>query len=143
MTPVQRLRRFALIAAGMLCLALAMAGVVLPGLPTTPFVLLAAACFARASPRLHVWLLNHRYLGPMLRDWEAHRSLPLRVKQLSTSLMAAMVALSVWQFTGKPWLQLLLLGLGITGAWVVWRIPTRPAQKNNNEPTAPKCRKHR
>ena len=132
MTPVQRLRRFALIAAGMLCLALAMAGVVLPGLPTTPFVLLAAA-----------WLLNHRYLGPMLRDWEAHRSLPLRVKQLSTSLMAAMVALSVWQFTGKPWLQLLLLGLGMTGAWVVWCIPTRPAQKNNNEPTAPKCRKHR
>jgi len=143
MTPVQRLRRFALIAAGMLCLALAMAGMVLPGLPTTPFVLLAAACFARASPRLHAWLLNHRYLGPMLRDWEAHRSLPLRVKQLSTSLMAAMVALSVWQLTGKPWLQLLLLGLGMTGAWVVWRIPTRPAQKNNNEPTAPKCREHR
>jgi uncharacterized membrane protein YbaN (DUF454 family) len=72
------LRQALLVAAGLLALGLGLIGVVLPGLPTTPFVLLAAACFAKASPRLHRWLTQHRYLGPMVRDWEAHRSLPLR-----------------------------------------------------------------
>ncbi|HRK37970.1 MAG TPA: YbaN family protein [Burkholderiaceae bacterium] len=118
-------KRWALVAAGLLSLVLAVLGVVLPGLPTTPFVLLAAACFAKASPRLHHWLVNHRQLGPMVRDWEAHRSLPLRIKWLSTTLMTTMVLLSAWQFRGKPWLQVSLLTLGAVGAWVVWRIPTR------------------
>jgi uncharacterized membrane protein YbaN (DUF454 family) len=97
----------------------------LPGLPTTPFVLLAAACFARASPRLHRWLTQHRFLGPMVRDWEAHRSLPLRVKWIAISMMGAMVLLSAWQLGGRPWLQGTVLALGLVGAWVVWRIPTR------------------
>lgn len=119
------LRQALLVAAGLLALGLGLIGVVLPGLPTTPFVLLAAACFAKASPRLHRWLTQHRYLGPMVRDWEAHRSMPLRIKWLSTTLMLTMVALSAWQFMGRPWLQALLITLGLIGAWVVWRIPTR------------------
>jgi uncharacterized membrane protein YbaN (DUF454 family) len=61
----------------------------------------------------------------MVRDWEAHRSLPLRIKWISTTLMLTMVALSAWQFMGRPWLQALLIALGLIGAWVVWRIPTR------------------
>jgi uncharacterized membrane protein YbaN (DUF454 family) len=114
-----------LVAAGLLALGLGLIGVVLPGLPTTPFVLLAAACFARASPRLHRWLTHHRFLGPMVRDWEAHRSLPLRVKWIAISMMGAMVLLSAWQLGGRPWLQGTVLALGLVGAWVVWRIPTR------------------
>jgi hypothetical protein len=51
--------------------------------PTTPFILLAAACCARASPRLHAWLLNHRWMGPMLRDWERDRSLTRRTKTVA------------------------------------------------------------
>ena len=125
MPPARHFKRWALVAAGLLSLVLAVLGVVLPGLPTTPFVLMAAACFAKASPRLHHWLVNHRQLGPMVRDWEAHRSLPLRIKWLSTTLMTAMVLLSAWQFRGQPWLQVSLLTLGALGAWVVWRIPTR------------------
>ena len=119
------LRQALLVAAGLLALGLGLMGVVLPGLPTTPFVLLAAACFARASPRLHRWLTQHRFLGPMVRDWEAHRALPLRIKWISTTLMLTMVALSAWQFMGRPWLQALLIALGLIGAWVVWRIPPR------------------
>jgi len=127
---VGRLRRWMLTAAGILALVLAAVGVVLPGLPTTPFVLLAAACFAKASPRLHAWLVNHRVMGPMVRDWEAHRSLPLRVKRLATGLMLAMVGLSAWQLSHKPWAAAAVLALGAVGAWVVWRIPTRPAPPN-------------
>ena len=119
------LRQALLVAAGLLALGLGLIGVVLPGLPTTPFVLLAAACFARASPRLHRWLTHHRFLGPMVRDWEAHRSLPLRVKWIAILMMGAMVLLSAWQLGGRPWLQGTVLALGLVGAWVVWRIPTR------------------
>lgn len=119
------LRQALLVAAGLLALGFGLIGVVLPGLPTTPFVLLAAACFARASPRLHCWLTQHRFLGPMVRDWEAHRSLPLRVKWIAISMMGAMVLLSAWQLGGRPWLQGTVLALGLVGAWVVWRIPTR------------------
>ena len=118
-------RRWLLVAAGVIALFLGLLGVLLPGLPTTPFVLLAASCFAKASPRLHRWLTQHRYLGPMVRDWEAHRSLPLRVKWLSTSMMLFMVALSAWQLGGRPGLQGVVLLCGALGAWVVWRIPTR------------------
>ena len=125
-----RLRRWALTAAGVLALILAGLGVLLPGLPTTPFVLLAAACFARASPRMHAWLQAHRLLGPMVRDWEAHRSLPLKVKYLSTGLMGAMIGLSAWHLSPRPWLAVAVLALGAVGAWVVWRIPTRPAVAN-------------
>ncbi len=119
------LRRALLVVTGLVALALGLIGIVLPGLPTTPFVLLAAACFARASPRLHHWLTQHRYLGPMVRDWEANRSLPLRVKWIAISMMGAMVLLSAWQFNGRPWLQGTVLALGLVGGWVVWRIPTR------------------
>jgi len=117
--------RWLLWAAGSVSLLLGLIGVVLPGLPTTPFVLLAAACYAKASPRLHAWLLNHRLTGPMLRDWEAHRSLTRRTKTVAVASMLLMVSISIWSFRGRLVLQLLLLALGLIGAWVVLRIPTR------------------
>lgn len=113
--------------AGAVSLALGVVGIFLPGLPTTPFVLLAAACFAKASPRVHGWLLNHRLFGPMVRDWDQHRSLTRRTKVVAVGSMLVMVIGStVWFFAGRPLLQGLLLALGAIGAFVVLRIPTRP-----------------
>lgn len=120
-----KLKSHLLVAAGMVSLGLAVLGVVLPGLPTTPFVLLAGICFAKGSPRAHAWLLGHRLFGPMVRDWDTHHSLPLKVKWLSTSLMTVMVLLSAWHLAERPALQALVLVLGAVGAGVVWRIPTR------------------
>lgn len=125
MTLGWRLQRGLLVVAGMVSLGLAVAGAILPGLPTTPFVLLAAACFAKSSPRMHAWLLANRWLGPMVRDWEANRSLPLRVKWLATTMMLIMVTLSAWHLLSRPWLAALVVGSGLLGASVVWRIPTR------------------
>ncbi len=110
---------------GTVSLALGIIGVVLPGLPTTPFLLLTAACYAKASPKLHARLLNHKLIGPMLRDWEANRSLKRRTKAVAVSMMLIMVSLSIWTFKGKVLVQLLLLALGLVGAWVVLRTPTR------------------
>lgn len=130
MTQARTWLRPLLAAAGMLSLALGVLGIVLPGLPTTPFVLLAAACFAKSSPRLHVWLLKNRYLGPLVQDWEAHRSVPRHIKKVSITLMSTMVCLSAWQLLDRPWLAGAVLALGGLGAWVVWRLPTRRAPAN-------------
>ena len=125
LSPRVRLKRAVLVGVGCLALILGLIGAVLPGLPTTPFVLLAAACFAKASPKLHRWLVHHRWLGPMVRDWEAHHSLPLRIKWLASGMMAVMVGLSAWQLTSRPVLQAVVLMAGLVGCIVVWRIPTR------------------
>ena len=110
---------------GSLSLALGIVGIVLPGLPTTPFILLAAACYAKASPRLHQWLLNHRWFGAMLRDWERERSLTRRTKTIAVASMVVMIGFSVWRFQNHPAWQAALLIAGAIGAWVVLRIPTR------------------
>ncbi len=111
--------------AGSVSLVLGLVGVVLPGLPTTPFILLAAACYAKASPRLHTWLLNHRWMGPMLRDWERDHSLTRRTKTVAVLSMAIMVGFSIWSFRSKPVVQALLLATAGVGIVVVLRIPTR------------------
>ncbi len=120
-----RLVRGLLWTAGSVSLILGLIGVVLPGLPTTPFVLLAAACYAKASPRLHSWLLNHRLTGPMLRDWERDHSLTRRNKTIAVGSMLLMVSFSIWSFRGRVIAQAVLVLLGAIGAWVVLRIPTR------------------
>ena len=122
---IGHIKKWLLVSVGCIAMILGVIGLVLPGLPTTPFVLLAAACFAKASPQLHSRLLQHRLLGPTLRDWETHRSLSLKVKCFATSLMLAMVFLAVWQLQQIFWAAGMVLALGCIGAWVVWRIPTR------------------
>ena len=113
--------------AGGVSLALGVTGLFLPGLPTTPFVLLAAGCFTKASPRVHQWLLDHRLFGPMVRDWERHRSLTRRTKALALGSMSVMVGGSALVFfDGRPLMQGLLVALGAVGAFVVLRLPTRP-----------------
>jgi len=129
-----RLQRSLLVVAGVVSLVLAVAGAILPGLPTTPFVLLAAACFAKSSPRMHAWLLANRWLGPMVRDWEANHSLPLKVKWLATTMMLIMVTLSAWHLHHRPWLAAVVVGSGLLGAWVVWRIPTRRMPASSSAP---------
>ena len=79
---------------GLTSLALGIAGVVLPLLPTTPFVLLSAYCFARSSPRLHDWLLAHRLFGPLIRNWQHHGAITPRAKMLALLSMAAVFGIS-------------------------------------------------
>lgn len=122
---MDKLKKSLLIVAGGIALLLGAIGVVLPGLPTTPFVLLAAYCFAQASPGLHERLRQNRLFGRMLRDWERHRSLTIRTKLFASLTMMLMVLVSAWQLADPPWLPLLILALGLIGSAVVWRIPTR------------------
>ncbi len=111
---------------GALSLVLGIIGIFLPLLPTTPFILLAAACFARGSEKFHHWLITHQRFGPLVRDWQAHRSIPLRAKCLALSMMWISMGTTAWLLRGRPVssLTLLAIGLAVTG-WMV-RLPTRP-----------------
>lgn len=77
---------------GYLCVLLGLIGVILPLVPTTPFLLVAAFCFSRSSERLHQYLLNHRIFGNLIRDWEEYGVIPFRFKLLATVMMLAMVS---------------------------------------------------
>jgi uncharacterized membrane protein YbaN (DUF454 family) len=85
-------RRYFYLALGACFVALGFVGAFLPLLPTTPFLLLALACFARSSPALHDWLLSHPIMGKYIRDWERDRSIPLPAKILSVMMMSASLA---------------------------------------------------
>jgi len=90
-----RLIRGVLIAAGSLFVGLAVLGIFLPLLPTTPFLLLAAACYARSSKRFYNWLLNNRWFGNYIKNYREKKGVPLRVKLLSISLLWITILFSV------------------------------------------------
>jgi len=102
---------------------LGLAGVVLPLVPTTPFLLLALACFARSSPALHDWLTSHRVLGKYVRDWERDRSIPLTAKFMSIAMMSASFA---WLALGTNAPAIAIWMTGITLFGVGTYIVTRP-----------------
>ena len=111
--------------AGVAALALGVAGVFLPLLPTTPLVLLAAACFARSYRPVHEWLVAHRLFGPLLREWHEHRSIPYRTKLFAIGMMAVTLGASIVFFVEPPWLKAALAVFGVAlGAWM-YRLPSR------------------
>ena len=120
-------RRPLLIALGLLCTALAALGLILPGLPTTPFLLLATACFARSSPALHARLLHSRLFGPHLRHWKQHRSITPSVRWTAVAFVIAGVSASLLLGNLATWLKTTVTAAAAIGLIVVFRLPVRPA----------------
>ena len=111
--------------AGVVALGFGVAGIFLPVLPTTPLVLLAAACFARSYRPFHEWLVAHRLFGPMVREWHEHRSIPYRTKLFAIGMMAGALTVSILFFVDPPWLKAALAVFGVAlGAWM-YRLPSR------------------
>lgn len=117
--------RVALVVLGSGFVALGVAGIFLPVLPTTPFLLLAAACYARASRRFYNWLLNNRWFGPTILEWQQYRSIRYRTKLTAIAMMALTLASSIVFFVHDARLQALLVALGIALAVYMYRIPSR------------------
>lgn len=117
--------RWLLIVAGIVATALGVVGAFLPVLPTTPFLLVAAACFARASPKLDRMLVESKLFGPTLVEWRRHRSIPWRTKLVAIGLMSTMILISATWFVPLWWAKVLLVAVGVaTGIWL-WLIPSR------------------
>jgi uncharacterized membrane protein YbaN (DUF454 family) len=119
------MRRFGLLALGWVAVALGGLGIVVPGLPTTGFFVLAAACFARSSPRFEQWVLGLPTIGPLVRDHRAGLGMPRRAKVVAIAMMLTACSLSSLAL-GSPLLAGVVMGAGLVGTWYVgWRIPTR------------------
>lgn len=118
----QKIGRGVLIATGWLAVGLAALGVLLPLLPATPFLLLAAWCFSRSSPRFHQWLLYRSWFGGYLRHWQAHRALPPNTKWKAMLFTAISISISLF-FIKIIWVRVLLFGLMLVLLAIIWRLP--------------------
>ncbi|MBB4104199.1 hypothetical protein GGQ66_002772 [Rhizobium borbori] len=118
------LLRWTYLTFGWLMVAIGAVGVVLPGLPTTPFLIVAAWCFARSSERFERYLLDHAHFGPVLRAWREKGAIPKRAKILSVSMMS--VSFPLFLLTAHPSfiLAALVAGFMLAGAAYVLSRPT-------------------
>ena len=111
--------------AGAIAVLLGVIGIFVPLLPTTPFLLLAAACFARGSSRMHGWLLTHPVFGKFLSDYEQGKGIPARAKVVALLMMWASLALAIWKVEA-PALCALLAAIGAGVSIYLLRLPTAP-----------------
>ena len=110
--------RIFLIIVGCVSLALGILGIFLPMLPTTPFLLLSAAAWVKASPSLYEWLINHKVLGEYIRNYREHRAIPLRVKIISVSLVWLPIGYCIFAVVDEWWwAQVLMFLLATAISW--------------------------
>ena len=92
------MKKIFLLSLGWLCVGLAFVGILIPGIPTTIFLIIALWAFTKSSKRLRNWLLNHKRFGPILRNWQEHRVVPLRAKILMVILQISVVIIVQYTF---------------------------------------------
>ncbi len=113
---------------GSFFLLLGFIGALLPIMPTVPFVLLAAACFAQSSPKMHAWLLNHPKFGSIVRDWEQKRCVSRKMKIWAITMMTLGGGTSVWLFVPPGWLAWFTFGCFLVGDLVVLLLKECPPE---------------
>lgn len=117
---------------GWLAVALGTLGVFLPLLPTTPFILLAAWCFARSSPRFHQWLLYRSWFGGYLRHWQQqYRAMPRGAKPRAIAMIVVTFAISLW-LVKLTWVRIMLLVILACLLIFMWRIPVVDAKQQKH-----------
>ena len=118
----KQIKKYLLILCGLLSIALGIIGAVLPILPTTPFLILALACFANSSPRFHKMLLNNRWFGSALQQWEEDSTITRASKFKAMVLVVLTFSISIGILHGRLQLQLGLLVLGSVLLAFMWRL---------------------
>ena len=110
-----RLKRQLLITIGTICVGIGLIGIFIPLLPTTPFLLLAAACYLRSSPRFHSWLMNNRFFGTYIRNYTEGRGIQLKVKLFTIAFLWATIGISIWAVANLIVIVILLIvAVGVT-----------------------------
>jgi len=111
-----QLLKLILICIGTFFLGLGVVGIFIPILPTTPFLLLAAACYARSSKRFYDWLMNNKWFGSYIKNYHDGRGIPLKVKVVTISLLWSSILFSILFIVYISWIQILLviIAFGVT-----------------------------
>lgn len=117
--------RYFLIGLGTFFVALGIIGIFLPLMPTTIFLLGAAACYARASERFYNWLVDHRLFGPPILAWREHRCIPRRSKIIAMISVVVSISISI-AVVPVVWVKFLLVGIAASLLTMLWRIPILP-----------------
>jgi uncharacterized membrane protein YbaN (DUF454 family) len=126
-------RRWLLMTTGIISVGLGTAGIFLPLLPTTPFLLLAAACFIRSSDRLYQWLIHNRWFGSYIRNYREHRAIPLRAKVIALILLWTTMTYSVFILLRHWALQVLLLLIASAVTLYLLSLKTMPGKTRKPE----------
>lgn len=125
-TPATGVVRWLWLGLGWLAVGVAAVGAVVPGLPTTGFLILAASCFARSSPRFERWVLSLPKVGSIVADYRAGLGMPRRAKAVAIGTLAVAVGASAGFAIGPVVARAAVLVAGVVGVWfIVSRIPTR------------------
>lgn len=120
-----RILRVLYMLGGSVSLFLGVLGIFIPGLPTTPFVLLSAALYAKSSEKLYAWLLENKYLGPRIKNYQRQKGVTLKGKYRIIALMATMVLISSFLIIKVFTIRVIILSAGLIGAIVVrFVVPT-------------------
>ena len=120
--------RYLLLAFAVLCVALGVIGIFVPGLPTTVFILLAGWAAARSSPRFSAWLENHATFGPMIRDWRDRGAVSRRAK-VSASVVMAISSAILFLTASRAWVaEAITVVMAVVLMWL-WRRP-EPEQRS-------------
>lgn len=121
------MKRQLYLAAGLISVALGAIGVLLPLLPTVPFMILAAFCFANSSPRLEAWLIEHHIFGSHIRNWRDRRAITRRGKWAATIAFAVSCTVALL-FMKMPWNLFPVAAALVTGTWLWTRNEPDPAK---------------
>ena len=116
--------RIILLSLGLLCVGLAFIGIFVPGIPTTPFLIVALWAFAQSSKKFHTWLLNHKSFGPILRNWESHKVVPKKAKILMVTLQISAVVMIQYSLN-NIFITISLAVLLLCVAWYVISLPSK------------------
>ncbi|HEC73902.1 MAG TPA: DUF454 domain-containing protein [Methylophaga aminisulfidivorans] len=118
----KKIKHILLLIMGWLCISLAIIGAILPLMPTTIFLIIALACFAESSPRFHQMLLENKWFGPPLQQWQKTHSIKHSIKLKVYFIITVSFALSIGILWGRPYLQLLLVVIAISLILCITRI---------------------
>lgn len=119
--------KWILLTVGIVSTALGVLGIFLPLLPTTPLLLLAAACFARSSDRFHRWLVDHAHLGPMVRGYLEGTGIPRRAKATAIAMVWLTIPTSALLLVSLPWVRAILFAIAVGVTLYLVRLPTPPS----------------
>src|SRR5690554_4202265 len=118
----KKFKHYFIFCCGWLCVLLGIIGALLPVMPTTPFMILAVACFAETSPRFHKMLLNNRWIGAPLKQWDQTKTVRRRTKIQAVVMLIIAFSFSIIMLWGRVGLQMILLGLAVIMIGFVLRL---------------------